>query len=103
MSALIKGVLMGVMVSAPVGPVGILCIQYTLQRGFFYALIAGIGAASADTLFSACVGFGVTIITDWLQTHCMMIQIGGGLVIAFLGLQIWMNADVTTKPLPYHH
>ncbi len=101
MTALIKGILMGVMVSAPVGPIGMLCIQYALQRGFMYALMAGLGAALADTCFSALAGSGVNVITDWMHSHCTLLQISGGLVVAVLGIQIYYYANVPSIEVPY--
>lgn len=87
---LIKGLLVGLTVSAPLGPIGLLCLHYSVSQGFRLAIVAGLGAAVADTLFAAIAGFGLQAISEWLHTHYTLLAFIGGLFLSFLGLKIWM-------------
>ena len=55
-----KGLLIGIISSAPMGPVGILCIQRTLNKGRWYGFVTGIGAAISDTIYALIVGLGMS-------------------------------------------
>ena len=54
-----KGMLIGVIASAPMGPVGILCVQRTLNKGRWFGFATGIGAAVSDIIYAAFAGFGM--------------------------------------------
>ena len=82
----LRGLVLGIMVAAPVGPVGLLCIRRTIQKGLFIGFASGFGAAFADAFFSAVAALGVTAITDILQTYNDPIHVVGG---AFLVLVAW--------------
>lgn len=56
----LKGVLLGFLIAAPVGPIGILCIRRTLQFGRFSGLFSGFGAAVADSIYAGIAAFGLT-------------------------------------------
>lgn len=81
---LLTGFGVGVVFSAPVGPVNILCVQRAFRSGFFSGLAAGFGAVVADTLFAAVAAFGVTAVSGFVEGHSLWLQgIGGLLLIAF--------------------
>src|SRR5262245_17066174 len=61
-----KGLLIGLAIAAPVGPIGVLCIQRSLQTGFKIGLMTGMGAAVADGVYGLIAGFGLTAISSWL-------------------------------------
>lgn len=83
---LIKGIVAGFIIAAPIGPVGILCIQRTLSRGMPMGLAAGFGGAVADTIFGAVAAFGLTFIADFLVRHENWMRLGGGVLLLALGL-----------------
>ena len=58
-----KGIIIGVLVSAPMGPLGMLCIQRTLNKGRWHGFVTGIGAALSDVIYAAltCLGMGVVV------------------------------------------
>ena len=81
---LLTGFGVGVIFSAPVGPVNILCVQRAFRSGFFAGLAAGIGAVAADGTFAAVAAFGVTAVSGFVEGHSFWLQlIGGVLLIAF--------------------
>ncbi len=63
---LVRGVLAGLAISAPVGPVNVLCISRTLTKGRRAGVVAGLGAASADTIYGAIAGFSINIVIGFL-------------------------------------
>jgi threonine/homoserine/homoserine lactone efflux protein len=85
----LRGLGLGVMVAAPVGPVGLLCIRRTIQKGLLVGFASGFGAAFADAFFSALAAFGVTAITDILQTYNDPIHVIGGAFLVFVAWHTW--------------
>ena len=65
-SLLLKGLVIGFSIAAPVGPIGVLCIRRTLVQGRLYGFVSGLGAASADAIYGAIAGFGLTFISNFL-------------------------------------
>lgn len=79
-----RGIAIGVMISAPMGPVGMLCIQRTLSKGRLTGLYTGIGAAASDLIYCLLTGFGLSFIEDFLTRNQNVIQLlGSGVLIGF--------------------
>ncbi len=89
-----KGFIVGLMVSIPLGPIGVLCVQRTLNKGRRSGFISGLGAAFADTVFSFIAGFGVTFIIKFIKEQHLYFQIIGGIIIIFLGIHIFYTNPV---------
>jgi len=83
-----KGALAGLIIAAPVGPVGVLCVQRTLHKGRGSGLAAGLGAASADALYGCIAAFGLTLIAHWLELHETAFRVVGGLMLLGMGLRM---------------
>ena len=90
----IKGILIGLLVSAPLGPIGVLCIQRTLNRGYMSGFVSGLGAAAADIIFAVIAGFGLTIIINFIEEKHIYFQILGGLFVLYIGLRIFNTNPV---------
>ncbi|MBU0764272.1 MAG: LysE family translocator, partial [Bacteroidetes bacterium] len=90
----LQGILVGVLVSAPVGPIAVLCIQKTLNQGRYAGYITGFGAAAADTVYAVIAGFGITFITNFLTDQQMYIRIIGGAVIVAFGVKMFFTNTV---------
>jgi threonine/homoserine/homoserine lactone efflux protein len=82
---LYKGILIGILIAAPVGPIGFLCIKRTLTGGRIYGFIAGIGAATADTIYGTIAGFGLSAVSNILNYHQHWLRLAGGLFLCCLG------------------
>ncbi|MCH5218275.1 MAG: LysE family translocator [Muribaculaceae bacterium] len=79
-----RGVAIGLIISAPMGPVGMLCIQRTLDKGRRAGLFTGIGAAISDLFYSLLTGFGLSFIEEFLERNSNIIQlVGSAVLIAF--------------------
>ncbi|MDE6727361.1 MAG: LysE family translocator [Oscillospiraceae bacterium] len=86
MERFFKGILIGLMFGVPIGAVGTMTVQRTLERGFGAGLLTGLGSSAADCLY-ACVGvFGLTFISDFLLKYQMIISIIGGMFVLIMGI-----------------
>lgn len=83
---LVKGALAGLAISAPVGPVNILCISRALLRGPRSGLISGLGAASADTFYGAIAGFSISYVIQFLVREKFWIRLVGGFLLIGIGI-----------------
>jgi threonine/homoserine/homoserine lactone efflux protein len=90
----IKGVIIGLLVSVPLGPIGIMCIQRTLNKGYMSGFISGLGAAAADILFAVIAGFGLSIIINFIEERHIYFQILGGLFVLYIGYRIFSTNPV---------
>lgn len=93
-SFLLKGLLVGVVIAVPVGPVGILCIRRTILDGRLAGLFSGLGAASADSVFGIIAGFGLTVISDSLFYYQDFLRIGAAAFLLYVGI-----TSLTSDPL----
>ncbi len=90
----LKGLLVGIVVSAPMGPIGVLCVQKTVNKGPVLGFLSGLGAATADTFYAILAAFGVSFITNFLSKNQMIFQIVGIMVLLFLGFRMIFNNPV---------
>jgi threonine/homoserine/homoserine lactone efflux protein len=81
-----RGVLIGLSVAIPVGPMALLCMRRTLAFGFGAGITSGMGIATADALYGAVAAFGLTSISSFLVDLQDAVRFGGGLFLLYLGL-----------------
>jgi threonine/homoserine/homoserine lactone efflux protein len=82
---LLKGLIIGFAIAAPVGPIGILCINRSLNDGFAAGFICGLGAATADGVYGCVAAFGLTFISSFFINQQIWIHLIGGLFLLYLG------------------
>ncbi len=82
---------LGLLISAPVGPVNILCIQRTLARGFWAGFAIGLGAVGADFLISVAAALGITALSGLINQYETEIQFIGGFILIGFGIKIFLN------------
>jgi threonine/homoserine/homoserine lactone efflux protein len=97
-----RGLVIGFSVAAPVGQIGILCIRRTLAEGRAIGLASGAGAATADLFYGCVAAFGLTFISDFIQSSAaqIVVRLLGGLFLCYLGIKIFRTApppDTTVK------
>lgn len=82
-----KGILIGMIASAPMGPVGVLCVQRTLKKGRGFGLATGIGAAVSDIIYAAITGYGMAFVMDFVEDpqNKFYLQIIGSLMLMGFG------------------
>jgi threonine/homoserine/homoserine lactone efflux protein len=82
-----KGLLIGISIAAPVGPIGLLCIRRTLAEGPRIGLATGLGAATADAVYGTVAAFGLTAISGFLLGQKTWLGLIGGLFLCWIGFQ----------------
>lgn len=98
MECLFKGILIGLMFGVPIGAVGAMTVQRTLERGFGAGLLTGLGSSAADCLY-ACVGvFGLTFISDFLLKYQIIITVIGGVFVLIMGISQLVKKPVENAP-----
>jgi threonine/homoserine/homoserine lactone efflux protein len=97
---LLKGLLLGVSIAAPVGPIGLLCIRRTLSQGQRVGLVSGLGAATADGLYGLIAAFGLTVIAQVLVAQLSYLKLLGGLFLCYLGLSTLLAKPATVAATP---
>jgi len=95
-----QSLLIGLSIAAPVGPIGLLVIQRTLQRGTAVGLATGLGAAAADALYGAVGAFGVVWLIDALQGARVPLALAGGAFLLGLAWRTWHSAPATRAATP---
>lgn len=86
-----RGLAIGVIISAPMGPVGILCVQRTLSKGRKAGFYTGVGAAISDLFYCLLTGFGLSFIEEFLQENQNVIQLCGSVVLIAFGVYLFMS------------
>ena len=92
-SFFLRGLVIGLSIAAAVGPMFMLCVQRTLQKGYRYGLLSGMGIATADGIYGSIAGFGLTTITAFLVHQQVWIRLIGGFFLLYLGIR-----TLLTKP-----
>lgn len=92
MSSLIKGCVVGFLIAAPVGPIGILCITRALREGWLAGFLAGLGAATADAFYGGVAAFGVTAVTATLGQISRPLHLLGAVFLCYLGVRIALTS-----------
>ena len=85
------GMMIGILVSAPVGPVNVLCIQRAIERGFWGGVAAGMGAMLGDGLIALFAALGVNAISGTIIHYRTSIQLIGGLAIIVFGARLFFT------------
>lgn len=99
-SFFIKGLIIGFLIAAPVGPIGILCIRRTLTHGRLHGFASGLGAAAADTIYGFIAAFSLTFISDYLVAHQTLFRIIGAVFICTLGIRTFLSHTNTRSKSP---
>lgn len=91
---LIKGIMVGVVVSAPLGPVGVLCIQRTLNKGRWFGFVTGLGAALSDICYALITGYGMSFMDDFILKHHIFLQAAGSVMLLAFGIYTFRSNPV---------
>lgn len=87
LSFVIRGLILGLSIAAPVGPIGVLCIRRTLASGRAAGFVSGLGAATADMCYGAVAAFGLTAVSGLLIGQAHWIRLVGGVFLCYLGIR----------------
>jgi threonine/homoserine/homoserine lactone efflux protein len=88
---LLKGIILGFSVAAPIGPVSILVIKRTLSSGSKFGFLSGLGATTAVTTYSLIAALGLTFMTNLLLDQQFWLRLIGGIFLCYLGIKIYLS------------
>lgn len=91
---LFKGILLGLTVSMPLGPIGIILVNRTIKRGILSGLFSGMGLATADTILAIIAGLGFTFVITFFQDEKFIVSLIAGLVIIGVGIKVFTSNPV---------
>ena len=91
---LVKGFIIGVVVSAPLGPIGVLCIQRTLNKGRWYGFVTGLGACLSDIIYALITGYGMSFMDEFLMKHQLLLQVIGSIMLFVFGVYTFRSNPV---------
>jgi threonine/homoserine/homoserine lactone efflux protein len=95
LTLLAKGILIGLLVSIPLGPIGVLVIQRTVNKSRMAGFLSGMGAALSDTIYAIVAGFSLTFVIDFIRENEIWFQVVGAVVVLALGIHIFFKNPVT--------
>jgi len=84
-----KGVLVGFMMAAPLGPMGIICMKRTLSQGKKSGFVTGLGIATIDTLYGSVAALGIAFVAAFILIHKIVIQSIGILILLYLAIEVF--------------
>jgi threonine/homoserine/homoserine lactone efflux protein len=90
LTLILQGFILGFAIAAPVGPIGLLCIQRTLHQGQLVGLASGLGAATADAFYGAVAAFGLTLVSSFLIAQQFWLALLGGLFLCYIGVRTFL-------------
>jgi threonine/homoserine/homoserine lactone efflux protein len=96
----LKGLILGFVIAAPVGPIGVLCARRTLTHGRRAGFFSGIGAATADAIYGFIAAFGLTMVSDFLIGHQFSLRLVGGTILCFLGTKTFFVQSEDKEVIP---
>lgn len=91
---LLKGIIIGFIASIPLGPVGVLTVQRTLNKGRLSGVFSGMGAAVVDTLYAIIAVMGLSYVIHFIEEQQIYFQLIGGIVLIALGMRIFYTNPV---------
>lgn len=95
LAIIFQGMAVGLSIAAPVGAIGLLCIQNTITYGMAYGFACGLGAATADMMYGILVAVGMQTLATVLVSLQIPLSLLGGIFLFYLGLQkFWAKPAV---------
>jgi threonine/homoserine/homoserine lactone efflux protein len=85
---LAQGGAIGFLVVAAIGPIAMLCIRTTLERGRIAGIAAGMGVAVADTIYAAIGAYGISFVGAALTSGESWLKLVGGIVLIAFGIYL---------------
>jgi len=87
----IKGIIIGILVSAPMGPIGMLCIQRTLSKGRLHGFITGVGATLSDIVYAAITSLGMGVVVNFVEANQTPLRFLGSIILGAFGYYIYRS------------
>jgi threonine/homoserine/homoserine lactone efflux protein len=89
LTVFLKGLVVGLIVCAPIGPIGLLCVKRTLTHGWVCGLVSYLGAATVDGLYCSIAGFGIAVVSNFLEDGKLWLKLFGSVIAILAGTCIF--------------
>lgn len=89
--ALLSGLGFGLVIAIPFGPMSLLCMNRTLQRGFWAGLATGAGIAFADATYALITVYGFRMVNELTADYAQPLRIIGSLFLGWLGAKALLS------------
>jgi threonine/homoserine/homoserine lactone efflux protein len=98
-SLFVQGIIIGLTLAVPVGPLSLICIQRTVKEGRLHGILSGMGVATADSFYAAVTFLGLTVISGFIITHQNLFRFLAGVVFILIGIRVFLSvpAAITAK------
>jgi threonine/homoserine/homoserine lactone efflux protein len=90
-SLFVQGIIIGLTLAVPVGPLALICIQRTVKEGRLHGIFSGIGVATADSFYAAVTILGLTVISGLIITHQYLFRFLAGVVLILIGIRVFLS------------
>lgn len=90
----IKGVLIGLMATVPLGPIGVFVVQRTLTKNHISGFISGMGAVLADAIFASIALLSLSMVIGFINNHIALIKVIGGICVIMVGMTIMLKNPI---------
>ena len=94
----IQGMIIGLTLAVPVGPISLVCIHRTVANGRLHGIISGLGVATADSFYAAVVFFGLTAVSGLIIGHQSLFRLMAGIVFIFIGIRVFRSIPAAVSP-----
>jgi threonine/homoserine/homoserine lactone efflux protein len=101
-SLFIQGIITGLTLAVPVGPISLLCIQRSVADGRLHGIISGIGVASADSFYAAVSFLGLTFISGLIIAQQYLFRFLAGIVLIFIGIRVFLSVPANASAQTGH-
>ena len=90
LSFFIQGIIIGLTLAVPIGPISLLCIQRTIADGRLHGVISGLGVSTADSFYAAITVLGLTVISSLIVAHQYLFRSLAGVILVLIGIRVFM-------------
>ena len=90
-SLFIQGMIIGLTLAVPVGPIALLCLQRAVTDGRLHGIVSGIGVATADSFYAAVTFLGLTVISGFIIANQFSLRLAAGVVLILVGVRIFLS------------
>jgi threonine/homoserine/homoserine lactone efflux protein len=99
-SLFVQGIIIGLTLALPVGPLSLLCIQRAVTDGRLHGIVSGIGIATADSFYAAVVFLGLTLISGMILAQQSLFRLIAGIVLLLIGMKVFVTLPPVAKTRP---
>lgn len=96
----IQGIIIGLTLAVPVGPISLVCIHRTVAGGRLHGIVSGLGVATADTFYAAVAFLGLTAVSGLIIGHQTLFRLLAGIILILVGIRVFRSVPAAVSPVP---